>query len=278
MTLTSRRHLVRDTCLTVVVLPAVFLIALTAWQINSTSNRQTLFTAIRNDDSVRVAALLEAGADPNAHDPETARGLSKADHFFAALNHDNSRENGQTPLLAALCRIRTDELRHQVYLNYNPSPNPAIIRLLLEKGAKVETSDSADMSPIAFAVLSGNTEVVALLHQHGAKVNKSGGMEVPLIIASSTGQTDMIRFLLARGADITAENATGTTALIAAVRYAHQSDVVQMLLDAGADVNHKDKSGNTALHYARTPPRALSPLQTKCLPQVIKLLQNAGAK
>lgn len=278
MALTSRRRLFPVTCLTLIVLP-IALLTLRAVKQMQDYHQQPLFAAIRRNDTATVIALLNAGADPNARDPGTAQGLSKADHFFAAINHDNRRENGQTPLLAALYRTRTIVPQKQMEISANPTPNVAILRALLDKGAKVDaTDDTALTQPIIFAALSGNTQAVGLLLQHGAKINGSSTGGTPLICAASQGRTEMMRFLLARGADSNARSLTGATALIATVRYARLPDAVQLLLDANANVNCKDKWGNTALAYARTPLPTLDPSQTRRLPQVIAMLKNAGAK
>jgi ankyrin repeat protein len=155
----------------------------------------------------------------------------------------------------------------------------AILRALLDKGAKVDATDNtAQITPVMFAVSSGDTQAVALLLQHGAKINEVTTMGTPLICAAGQGRTEMMRFLLAQGADINAQDLNGATALIETVRYARLPGPVQLLLDAHADVNRKDQRGSTALFYARTPLPRLAPSQTKSLPQVIALLKNAGAK
>ena len=277
MALTSRRRLFPVTCLALIILP-VAILTLRAVKRMQDYHQQPLFAAIRRNDTATVIALLNAGADPNARDPGTARGLSKADHFFAAINHDNRRENGQTPLLAALYRTRTIGSQKQCEIIANPNPNVAILRALLDKGAKVDaTDDTAETQPIIFAVVSSNTQAVGLLLQHGAKINGSSTEGIPLIFAAGQGRTEMMRFLLARGADTNARNLFGATALIATVRYARLPDAVQILLDANANVNCKDKRGNTALAYARTPLPTDSS-QTRHLPRVIAMLKNAGAK
>ena len=287
MPLKSRPRPISVTCLLVFALPALALVGLTAWQMRSASRPGALFTAIRRNDAAAVTALLNAaavtallnaGADPNGRDPDTARGLTQADHFFAAFNHDNRRENGQTPLLAALCRIRTPRPNTTV-ISVNPESNPTIIRALLDKGADVNATDDNGMTtPLLFAVQSSNTEIVEMLIQRGEKVNELSQMGTPLICAACQGRTDMMRFLLARGADVNAQDVTGGTALITTIRYARSPDCVRLLLDHDADPNRKDKVGNTALTVAQKPFLGLPRSQAQYLPQIVEMLKKVGAK
>ena len=280
MALTSRRRSLLVTCLTVVALPMAILTLLTVKQMQKMSQQDSFFAAIRRDDIAAVTVLFNSGADPNARDPKTAGGVSTVNRFFALINHNIQRENGQTPLLAALCQIHTFGPRNQPSISANPTPNIAILRALLDNGAKVDATDNTAsmVPPVLFAVASGNKEAVDLLLQHGAKLNEVTEMGTPLICAAGQGRTEMMRLLLAQGADVNAQDMTGTTALIATVQHARMPASVQLLLDAHADVNRKDKRGSTALVYARTPSPGLAPSQTQYLPQVIALLKNAGAR
>ena len=61
--------------------------------------------------------------------------------------------------------------------------------------------------------------------------------------------TDIVRGLLEAGADVTAVERGGWTALAAACAGGHHR-VVQHLLDAGGDPNHADEFGRTLLHDA----------------------------
>ena len=72
-----------------------------------------------------------------------------------------------------------------------------------------------------------------------------------LMFAAETGQTNIVNALIARGADVNAQNDRGYTALMLAVQKNHL-DAAKALIAAGADVNAKDKDGKTALDVAKT--------------------------
>jgi hypothetical protein len=73
----------------------------------------------------------------------------------------------------------------------------------------------------------------------------------PLILAAPYGSLELMKTLLAAGADANAQDARGLTPLMAVVA-SDRADarVVKALLAAGADVSSKDLDGETALDWA----------------------------
>lgn len=110
------------------------------------------------------------------------------------------------------------------------------------------------------------SQLKALLAQTGsANVADDRGI-TPLMYAAEIGSVDAMHLLLDRGADVNAQNAFGSTALMWSVS---DSAKVRLLLDHGAQVNTVARSGRTALIVAAFASPSLD---------VVKLLLARGAK
>lgn len=99
----------------------------------------------------------------------------------------------------------------------------------------------------------GDTNVVKAMLERGADVNaKDNEGETALRLAVTSGKTDVVKLLIEKGADVNAISEDvlfGGTALMLAAVFGNMN-MVQTLLDNGADVNAEDKNGITALMNA----------------------------
>jgi len=113
--------------------------------------------------------------------------------------------------------------------------NVAIIRLLLDKGAKVDATCTGGRTALIAAVDRGRAEAAALLVERGANVNaKMMGGVTALMTAAERGRVDMVKLLVASGADVRAQDDLGSTALDKAVS-SRRGDVVQLLTGKPVD-------------------------------------------
>jgi len=71
----------------------------------------------------------------------------------------------------------------------------------------------------------------------------------PLLAAASAHDSQMVSYLLAKGADPNAADGHGNTPLIWAVMSDCDSNVVELLLSHGADPSLKNKNGSSASDY-----------------------------
>jgi ankyrin repeat protein len=123
-----------------------------------------------------------------------------------------------------------------------------------EAAERTEAENRLKENPSAellLAARNGNiVRVIASLNlEADVDTQSASNGYTPLTWASSRGHTEVVRLLLEAGADLNRTANDGQTALMRAADYGHV-DVLQLLLDAGADVNVKSVNGITALRFA----------------------------
>ena len=114
------------------------------------------------------------------------------------------------------------------------------------------------------AAASGDTTRIRFLIALGADVNADQQTDVPIVEAAYNGQTKAISLLLKKGADPNRTEHVGVTPLIAAVSRGH-ADVVHLLIEWHADLNRYGDPG-TALEVARQNGRE----------DIVQMLRQAG--
>lgn len=139
-----------------------------------------------------------------------------------------------------------------------PSPSAKVVAMLLHSGVPLEAKEEdAGDTPLITAAEYGNTDVVKLLLDKGADVTARDNAGMTALVAAGCecpiidmpATYDSLKLLLEHGADIEAKSGDGTTALLAAAGWG-RTENVELLLDGGAKIEEKDKDGNTALLIA----------------------------
>jgi ankyrin repeat protein len=174
-------------------------------------------------------------------------------------NLDLADEDGATPLMLAKEYHRSDIIGAFAAKGLVPFSLPLAIRYgsdedvtrLLATGADVKAPDDGGDTPLHIAVNYGRQAVVNSLIAKGADINARNSYlaQTPLYRAAATGNTDILRLLLAQGAKLTDKGSSLDTPLHAAARGGH-AEAVQVLLAHHAAVNALDSAKTTPLYDA----------------------------
>ena len=114
----------------------------------------------------------------------------------------------------------------------------------------VNITDDDSNTPIFYASLGGQLDVIKFLIEKGAKADlKNTSAETPLHYAAYGGSTNVTQFLIKKGLEVNAKNLYGYSPLHYAV-LAGKKDAADILVSSGADINLKTGQGNTPLDLA----------------------------
>ena len=198
-----------------------------------------LADAAEHGDRARLDALLAAGADVNAAQPDGMTALhwaaylddAEAARKLVRAGADAAAENryGVTPLTPA-CINGSGEM----------------VELLLDAGADADTASSGGETVLMLAARTGKPAVVSTLLERGADVNAAVGEteQTALMWAAAEGHAEAARALLEAGAERGVRLDSGFTAFLFAVREG-RLPVVRLLLQSGADANEAIRTRKT---------------------------------
>jgi ankyrin repeat protein len=204
------------------------------------SGASALIEAAGEGNATKVTLVLERGTDLKA----------KNESLFAM---GRSRPLVlQMPTTAE--PIHNQNQEQDVTVGFPLENDTAIVRLLLDQGANIESRDEEGATPLMVAAEHGQSGVVRALLEKGAEVAARDtygntaliGAACECAVVDMSETLESMRLLLGKGANINAKNKTGTTALMAAAS-AGRSANIQLLLDKGANIEAKDSHGDTAL-------------------------------
>lgn len=211
-----------------------------------------LVFAAQKGDAKSVLGLLTAGADPNYKVP-----------------------TGQSVLEVAVIGKKNQAAE-----------------VLIEKGADVNSADKTGTTPLHIAAQAGNAELVKKLLAKGAdpnaRTNKTPapargaggggffrptpGELTPLHLAAKANHEDVMKLLVAAGADPKLKGQDGTTLLISAAGSGHVG-VVKYAYELDPDIKALTQANTNAVHAAVT-----GTGQTSTQPEIAKVVQFLADK
>ena len=174
-------------------------------------------------NSGEAARLLAAGADPNARDILPTHRTTWETFLdslpFLHRQPERTRKDPVMPtaLMLAATGMRLDHrcseypmerIDYLEIFDSNPTgvcavqDQPAMVRLLLDRGADVNASAEGGWTPLMLACKGGNLQIAALLLDRGATLNPPNGKNPsPISLAVGSSNAALVEFLLTRGAD-----------------------------------------------------------------------------
>ena len=249
------------------------------------SGMTPLLFAVREGRGDVVRVLLKAGAKVN--EPVPVEGGRRRTVGGRAL------PPGATPLLVAVMNAHFELAAQLLDAGADPNANltgyTVLHAIVPVRKPGVGDNDpapegSGSMSSLELVrklVAAGadlNARMARRANLTNTRLNEVGA--TPFLLAAQTADAELMKTLVALGADPFIPNVDNSTALIVAAGLATRSpgedagtesevlEAVQVALDLGIDINAIDMNGETAMHAAAY----------KNLPRVVKFLASKGAK
>lgn len=215
-------------------------------------------------DLAKVKFLVEHGANANA---ATKTGRTAA--FVAAMSAPSAEIVRYLVSHGADLKAK-DGFGNTMLTAAAVGDDVETVRMALDAGVDPNAVGATRVSPLVYAAYNGNPAVVSLLLSKGANANaaantpimfpadapKSGPIALsaitPLLAGTASGSLPVVKALLDAGANVNAKDGRNMTALMLAVSTNHQNPaIIRLMLDRGADPAIQSNVGETAADWAR---------------------------
>ena len=181
---------------------------------------EDFFRAVELDDARTVTQLLQRGFDPNTPDPQGQVGLflalrggsEQVARVLLAhpdLKVDAANSSEETPLMMAALRGELEPARRLLDrgakverpgwtpLHYAASgPNPALVRLLLDRGSPIDARSPNGTTPLMMAARYGTEDATAMLLERGADASLRNQLDLGAVdFARAAGRESLAKRL-----------------------------------------------------------------------------------
>ncbi|KAL7878560.1 hypothetical protein AOLI_G00095340 [Acnodon oligacanthus] len=210
------------------------------------ANLKKFMEYVQQRNTEKVSKFLEKGLDPNFHDPETGEcPLTMAAQLEGCAELIKVLKGGGAHL-----DFRTRDGITALHKAVRTKNHTALITLL-DLGASPDYKDSRGLTPLYHSSMVGGDPYCCelLLHDHAQVgcVDENGWQEIHQ--ACRHGHVQHLEHLLFYGADMSAQNASGNTALHICALY-NQDSCARVLLFRGANKEIKNYNSQTAFQVA----------------------------
>lgn len=209
---------------------------------------QSLTDAIESNDAATVLDMIKLGInlekndEGSSHTPLTASILGNKSEIIDLLVKNgasvNTKDgNGHIPFILGISSV-----------------DSKVAKELINNCANVNIYDGSNneyRNALLIAIDEQKIELVQLLIQKGANVNKAGGFGLmPLNRASTFNSLGIVKVLVENGANIKYVSKNGWTPLMNAIDD-KQYEIAKYLIEHGVMLNTRDKKGNSAVSLAK---------------------------
>jgi len=247
--------------------------------------------AVLKEDIVTVNLLLEKGANINLYQHYNGRGHSAFDIAIAIGNDelfnifidsgkvllDQPNQRKETPLVSIINHPLLDLETKKKWIKrlIEKGANVNLINvgeycalaqtvkchsielmkfLVEEYHARIDNYDQNNNSPLIFAILEEDMEIIQYLIDHGADVNHTDEeKQTPLEIAIRWGSLSDVKILIENGANVNTVMLDYQGKDISLLGYAlqvHEPDIANYLIQHGANLNYRNSKNETVYDVA----------------------------
>ena len=163
--------------------------------------------------------------------------------------------DGQTPLSIAIEEKNIDKIKNLINKKMDPNSKinefgetllmwacrnsqKELVEFLLSKGANLDIKDSDGETVLAYS--ESKPEIMKLLVAGGLNPNSKDSDGTPILINYiRESDTDLVRLLLEKGANIKYNPEKGYYNPVESAIYSGNKDIIKMLIEAGVDINQE---------------------------------------
>ena len=200
---------------------------------------------MQTPDAKALAQLQTMGVIQNAEQVNEMRLPSGATLLIDAA------EKGNDALVDMLLAAGANPNGQGYSINAVPltrTQSATVVNSLIQAGADVNVVDASGTTPLSRALSTANTAGVDALLAAGASLTPDAPADPPLLVVRDVPTAER---LIAAGACVNCSSSRGVTPLMRAVSRNDEA-LVRYYIEQGADVTAVDAAGNTALHAARS--------------------------
>ncbi len=131
--------------------------------------------------------------------------------------------------------------------------NLEVVKLFLKYNAKVNPNDNDGYTPLHYAAINGHLEVVQHIVKHSANVNQiNNRVNSPVYYALLKGHIRVVLYLVEQGVDVNLADKWGNTPLHYAALYGHIGVLELLLKKDDVDINQNNNDQKSSLFFAAT--------------------------